>query len=98
MKKFSKSIAAISVVILICFTAQIIAANSLSDGNGAVRTVLIAGDAVIIILLAVWFFAFLPKIGKNRAENSLQNGNNLYEIQQLLLEAYASPDLHCRSF
>ena len=93
MKKFSKSAAAILAVILICFTAQIIAANLLSDGNSAIRMTLIIGDAVIVILLAVRFFAFLPKIEKMRTENSLQNVKNLYEIQQLLLEAYASPDL-----
>lgn len=93
MKKFSKSAAAILAVILICFTAQIIAANLLSDGNSAIRMTLILGDAVIVILLAVRFFAFLPKIEKMRTENSLKNVKNLYEIQQLLLEAYASPDL-----
>ncbi len=97
MKKFNRSIASAILIAfaLVCFTAQIIAVNVISNGNPAVRTVLIVGDTTIIIAMAAYFFYSLSKTRKRRAENErrLKRSKSLYEIQQFLLEAYGAPEL-----
>lgn len=97
MKKFNRSIASAILIAfaLICFSAQIIAVNVISNGNSAIIKVLIASDITIIIAMSIYFFYSLSKTKKRRAENEkrLQMSICLYEIQQLLFEAYSEPEL-----
>lgn len=97
MKKFNRSISSVILIVfaLICFVAQIIAVSVISNGNSAVRKVLIYSDITIIITMTVYFFFSLSKIRRHHAENDrrFQRSVCLYEIQQLLFEAYSEPEL-----